>query len=122
MIDECDEIEDTVRRAMQSENPWSQLSLESQRTTDTWYFWSFAFDTALDNRHFLLVNQIMTEQLQHHEDFSAQPNYMAGYALALEHFEKNEEALRAIRSAIQDDPYDVNFEQIERRLIEKLRR
>lgn len=120
MDDECEDIEQTTRQAMQSEDPWRQLVADSERTTDSWYFWCSAFDAAVASRQALVADQIMRERLEHHEDFCAQPELLTDHALVLEQLGEYGAALRAIHSAIEDLPFEEHLHQIERRLIDKL--
>ena len=119
MQDDWDEIEESARWAVQQEDPWLYLVSESHRTTDSWSFWTCAFDAAVERRNASLADLIMRDRLQLHEDYCAQPWLTTDHALVLEQLGRIEEALCAIRSAIADLPFDEELLQIERRLLAK---
>ncbi len=73
MQDDWDEIEESARWAVQQEDPWLYLVSESHRTTDSWSFWTCAFDAAVERHLAPLADQIMRDRLTLHEDYSAQP-------------------------------------------------
>ena len=119
MQDDWDEIEESARWAVQQEDPWLYLVSESHRTTDSWSFWTCAFDAAVELHLAPLADQIMRDRLTLHEDYSAQPWLTTDHARVLEQLGRFDEALAAIRSAIEDEPFDEELQDIERRLIAK---
>ncbi|MBL8632309.1 MAG: hypothetical protein JNM40_03735 [Myxococcales bacterium] len=118
MDDEWESIEESVRWALTQEDTWLELVSESNRTTDSWTFWTYAFDVACEQRQLQLADQIMRDRVCRHEDYSAQPWLLADYALVLAQLGRTDEALGAIRSAIEDLPFDEELLEIERRLLQ----
>lgn len=119
MQDEWDEIEAAARSALEQQDPWLNLLSASQRATDSWHFWTCAFEGAVQRRNAALADQIMRERVQPHEDYSAQPWLTTDHALMLEQLGRVEEALGAIRSALGDLPFDKALQEIEWRLLAK---
>ncbi len=119
MDEEWEAIEESVRWALTQEDAWLDLVSESHRTTDSWTFWTYAFDVAIERNKSFLADQIMRDRIKLHEDYSAQPWLLADHALVLERLHRIDEALEAIRSAIEDLPFDDDLLQIEQRLIHK---
>lgn len=112
-------IEESVRWAVAQEDAWLDLVSESHRFEDSWTFWNYAFDVAIERRKLFLADQIMRDRIQLDDDFSAQPWLMSDYARVLEELSRYDEALTAIRSAIEDLPHDEELQLVEQRLLHK---
>jgi predicted Zn-dependent protease len=120
MDEEWQAIEESVHWALTQEDAWLELVSESHRFGDSWTFWNYSFDVAIERRKLFLADQIMRDRIQQDEDFSAQPWLMSDYAQVLEALGRYKEALTAIRSAIEDLPHDEDLQVVERRLLQRI--
>jgi len=104
-----DETERRIRAVLPARQRWAALSAAAEDDGDAGYFWEVALEVLVEVRDFACADRVMVEHVIPGAEFSGQPDLMFLHAQALRGLGRSTEAIRCVRSALQDmwwhEPY-----------------